>query len=273
MIDSHQHFWKYDPQKFSWITEEMMMIRKDFLPADLAPVLKENGFDGCVAVQADSTHEETLFLLSLAEKFDFVKGVVGWVDFTAPDLDDQLQHYRTFPKLKGFRHIAQAEPRGFLVHPEFVAGVRRLASQNFTYDLLVYHHQLDDALAFVASVEEVPVVVDHLAKPSIRTREKTHWELQMASLSTFQNVYCKLSGMVTEANWHHWKYEDFVPYLDELMETFGPDRLMYGSDWPVCLVAASYEEQLSIVQQYIATLSPSEKERIMGGNAERFYNL
>jgi L-fuconolactonase len=273
VIDSHQHFWKYDPVRHAWINDEMKVIQKDFLPGQLHPLLQHNGIDGCVTVQVDQTEEETHFMLSLAEKNPFIKGVVGWVDLRADDLENRLESFTQFPRLKGFRHIVQGEPDGFLSDRKFVEGVKKLERYNFTYDLLIYHHQLTEALAFIQHVPNVKVVIDHIAKPSIRTGEKTHWELNMAAMATFKNVYCKVSGMVTEANWRNWKPTDFTPYLDEIFETFGPARVMYGSDWPVCLVAASYEQQFGIVQQYITQLSSSEKQQVMGRNAETFYNL
>jgi L-fuconolactonase len=198
---------------------------------------------------------------------------VGWIDLRADGLEERLQHFRQFPKLKGFRHIVQEEPKGFLLDQKFINGVKKLGAFQFTYDLLIYHHQLEEALAFVHQVGDVKIVVDHIAKPSIRTGEKTHWELNMAALATFPNVYCKLSGMVTEANVVSWKPEDFDPYMDEVFEAFGTERIMYGSDWPVCLVAATYEEQLSIVRDYVTRLYPSEKQKVFGENAKRFYNL
>jgi L-fuconolactonase len=272
-IDSHQHFWKYDRVKDSWITDAMAVLKRNFMPSDLEPILVTNGIDGCVAIQAAQSEAETEFLLALAEENDFIKGVVGWIDFRAKDLEDRLSYFSKFKKLKGFRHITQAEPRGFMTEKLFIEGINRLQDYNFTYDLLITHDQLDEALKFVSSVNSVQVVVDHLAKPSIRTKEKTHWELNMAALATFKNVSCKISGMVTEAEWHSWSREDFTPYLDELLEAFGADRLMYGSDWPVCLLSASYAQQLEIVQQYISKLSLNERQKIMGLNAVNFYKL
>jgi L-fuconolactonase len=273
MIDAHQHFWKFDPVRDSWINDEMKIIRRDFYPEDLKPLLDANGIEGCVAVQADQSETETDFLLSLAEKNTFIKGVVGWVDIRSGDLTKRLNHYRQFKKLKGFRHIVQGEPKGFLLNQKFIDGVRRIHEAGFTYDLLIYHHQLDDALKFVHQLQDVKIVVDHIAKPSIRTKEKTDWELGMAALGTYKNVHCKISGMVTEADWKNWKTDDFFPYLDEVFESFGVDRIMYGSDWPVCLVSASYEQQLGIVQSYISKLSHAEKRKVMRENAVRFYNL
>jgi L-fuconolactonase len=272
-IDAHQHFWQYNAIRHAWINDDMKRIQQDFMPQHLAPLLHENNIDGCVSVQADQTEAETMLLLSLANQHDFIKGVVGWVDLRAANLDERLQHFSQFSKLKGFRHIVQGEPKGFLADARFIAGVRTLARYNFTYDLLIYHHQLEEALQFVRQLPEVKMVVDHIAKPSIRTKEKTHWELNMAALATFANVHCKVSGMVTEADWTQWKPEDFTPYLDEVFEVFGPHRIMYGSDWPVCLVAATYQQQLSLVKHHVSTLSESEKKGVFGENAKSFYNL
>lgn len=273
VIDAHHHFWQFDPVREAWITEDMQAIRRDFFPADFQPVLAQHGVDRCVSVQAGQTEQETEFLLGLAARHDFIAGVVGWVDLRARNLAERLAHFQSFKKLKGFRHIVQGEPAGFLLQKDFIAGVQLLQQYGFTYDLLVYHHQLPDALQFVRQVPDVRIVVDHLAKPSIRTGEKTGWELNMAALATFKNVYCKVSGMVTEADWKSWKPEHFHPYLDEVVEAFGTGRLMYGSDWPVCLVAADYGQQLSIVKNYFAAFSEAEQRSVMGGNARTFYNL
>jgi L-fuconolactonase len=272
-IDSHQHFWQYDPARDAWITDQMKVIQRDFLPEDLAPVLEKNRIDGCISVQADQSERETEFLLELAGKHDFIKGVVGWVDLRAMNLEERLEYYAQFRKLKGFRHIVQSEKDGFLRIPEFSAGVTALKTFNFTYDILIYPHQLNDTLAFVKEHDEQRLVIDHLAKPYIRDKELKTWAAYMKQIATFPNLYCKLSGMVTEANWNNWRQQDFEPYLDLLLNHFGTDRLMYGSDWPVCLVAASYEQQLNIVEQFIESLSPAEKQKIMGENAIRFYNL
>jgi L-fuconolactonase len=272
-IDAHQHFWKYSPVKDAWITDDMKVIQRDFLPQDLAPKLAAHGIEGCVAVQADQSEAETEFLLSLAEENAFIKGVVGWVDLRADNLSERLAYFSKFKKLKGFRHIIQGEPAGFMLDRKFILGVQKLADYNFTYDLLLYHHQLPEALQFIQQLPQVNIVVDHLAKPSIRTQEKNEWALNIAALAAFKNVHCKISGMVTEADWKNWKQNDFTPYLDVLFESFGPARLMYGSDWPVCLLAASYEAQLSIAQTYLSTFSAHEKHLVMGENARKFYNL
>lgn len=272
-IDSHNHFWKFDAVRDAWINEDMHVIRRDFLPGDLVPLLIKNGIEGTVTVQADQSEAETEFLISLANEHDFIKGVVGWVDLLAPDLRSRLEHFARFNKLKGFRHVVQGEPAGFLSNPDFAKGVKALAEYGFTYDLLIYHFQLKEALTFVARVPEVNIVLDHIAKPSIRSKEKTSWELEIAALSTFENVSCKLSGMVTEADWKNWTRDDFYPYLDEVLESFGPSRIMYGSDWPVCLVAATYDQQLGIVEDYISSLSSGEQNAILGDNAVGFYKL
>lgn len=272
-IDAHQHFWKYSPVKDAWITDDMKIIQRDFLPDDLAPVLKANGIDGCIAVQADQSEEETSFLLSLADKHDFIKGVVGWVDLRADNLAERLAYFSKYKKLKGFRHIIQGEPTGFMSDHKFIEGVKKLADFNFTYDLLLYHHQLPEALQFVQQLPEVKIVVDHLAKPSIRTADIAAWKRDIASLGAFENIHCKLSGMVTEADWKNWKADDFTPYLDVIFTAFGAERILYGSDWPVCLVAATYQQQLSIAQTYLSRFSEHEKTLVMGENARKFYNL
>lgn len=273
MIDAHQHFWNYDPTAHAWITKEMEVIRRDFLPAHLKPILERNGFEGCVAVQAEQSEEETDFLIKQSREHPFIKGVVGWVNLRAQNLTSRLEYYSSHPEVKGFRHIVQAEPKGFLLQTPFIDGVRQLGHFNLTYDLLIYHHQLEEALTFVHKLRNVRMMVDHIAKPSIRTGEKTHWELNLAAMATFENVYCKLSGMVTEASWKTWKYEDIEPFMDEVFEAFGPSRIVYGSDWPVCLLAGKYEQQFGVVKQYISRLSESEKAMVLGANAKTFYNL
>ncbi|MBK5277302.1 MAG: amidohydrolase family protein [Bacteroidia bacterium] len=272
-IDSHQHFWKYNPKRHRWITEEMSVIQRDFLPNDLTPILQQNRIDGCVSVQADQTEDETRFLLKLAEQDQDIKGVVGWVDLKSEKIIDQLRYYTQFPKLKGFRHVVQDEADGFLSQKEFLTGIKALRNFNYSYDILVYARQLEEVIWFVNKFPDQKFVVDHLAKPSIKEQEFKSWAKNISMVAAFENVSCKLSGMVTEANWNSWTPDDFKSYLDFALETFGANRLMYGSDWPVCLVAASYKQQLSLVEDYIAKLSATERESIMGGNATSFYNL
>ncbi len=274
IIDAHQHFWQFDPVRDAWITEEMAVIRKDFLPADLAPVLEENGVAGCVAVQADQSEKETDFLLQLASDNTFIKGVVGWADLRSADIKSRLEHYSQFPLLKGFRHIVQGEPdKNFLLRDDFGKGVKALGEAGFTYDILVYPHQLPAVNEFVKKFGEQPLVIDHLAKPDFETGELKGWEKHIRGIAQHPHVYCKLSGMVTEADMQNWKQEDFIPFLEVALEAFGPGRLMFGSDWPVCLLAAEYGEALGIVRQFTGKLSATEQAQIMGGNAVEFYKL
>jgi L-fuconolactonase len=273
IIDSHQHFWIFDPERDSWITPEMEIIRRDFLPADLKPVLERNKVDGCVAVQADQSDSETEFLLHLAEANDMIKGVVGWIDFTAEDVYDKLELYSQFELLKGFRHVVQAEPDGFLSGAAFVNGVAQLAAFDFTYDILIYPQQLKEAFSFAGNLPNVRFVLDHIAKPYIKKGETESWKSDIKALAGLPNVSCKVSGMVTEADWSNWKKSDFVPYLDVVFEAFGCKRLMFGSDWPVCLLAGEYENMKSVLTDYLTSFSATEQADVMGNNAVRFYNL
>ncbi|WP_106598003.1 amidohydrolase family protein [Dyadobacter jiangsuensis] len=272
-IDAHQHFWIFDEERDSWITPDMQVIRRNFLPEDLSPVLKANKVDGCVAVQASQTDPETEFLLHLAEANDFVAGVVGWVDLRAENLYDQLERYSQFEKLKGFRHVAQGQPEGFLLQPEFVRGVGQLVAFDFTYDILIYQNQLKEAFNFAVKLPNVHFVLDHIAKPLIKAQELQPWADDIRRLAELPNVHCKVSGMVTEANWMHWEKADFRPYLDVVFEAFGTERIMYGSDWPVCLVAGEYEGAKGILTDYLSMFSDDEVRDVMGNNARRFYNL
>lgn len=272
-IDAHQHFWHFDPVRDSWITDDMAIIRRDFLPADLEPVLAANGIDGCVAVQAAQSEEETLFLVNMAQSYDIVKGVVGWVDLQSDQLVEQLAVLMQYPQIKGFRHVAQAEPDDFLTRPAVVDGIRQLAQFGLTYDILIYPGQLKAALHLVRSVPDVNFVIDHLAKPYIKKGDISRWSNFMTQIAKHKNVSCKLSGMVTEANWQDWRKKDFFPYLDVVFEQFGPDRLMFGSDWPVCLVAANYTQVKTLVEEYVAAWGEEVRAKVFGGNAVSFYKL
>lgn len=229
--------------------------------------------DGCIAVQADQSENETHFLLDLAEKHDFIKGVVGWVDLRSPDLDGRLEYFSQYPKLKGFRHIIQAEPEGFMMNSRFLDGVRKLGNYHFSYDILIFEHQLKECIEFVKILPEVNFVIDHLAKPSVKQGEFDAWAANMKKMAEFPNVNVKLSGMVTEADWDHWRKTDFKPYLETCLGYFGAERLMIGSDWPVCLLAAEYEDGFGIVEEFVSQLSPSEYDAIMGKTATSFYRL
>ena len=273
-IDAHQHFWKYDPVRDSWINEAMHKIRRDFLPGDLAPILKQNGIDGTIAVQADQSEAENDFLLGLAQKNDFIRGVVGWIDFRATNADERLQYYSGFPKMKGFRHVLQGEKdRAYMLLPDFKRGIALLEKYGFTYDVLIYPDQLEYALAFCQSLPNQPFIIDHLAKPVIREDGLLAWKKDIVKFKTAEHVYCKVSGIITEADWVNWSAVDIYPYLDVIVDTFGTDRLVFGSDWPVCLVAGEYSRMKQLADQYFASYSSQEKEAIFGGNAERFYKL
>ena len=273
-IDSHQHFWRYDPARDSWITEAMSVLKRDFLPEQLTNDLDANGIDASIAVQADQSENETLFLLDLAQRNNRIAGVVGWIDLVSPEVDERLRFFSQFDKLRGFRHIAQAEPDDqFLVRHDFLRGVSRLREFDFTYDILVYPRQLPAAIDLLSRLPEQRFVIDHMAKPEIKTGESASWSECIRSIAANPNVYCKLSGLVTEADWHAWESEDFKFYLDVVFEAFGPERLMFGSDWPVCLLAASYRQVKRLIEDYVDRYSSKEKEKIFGSNAVRFYGL
>lgn len=272
-IDSHQHFWRYDPVRYSWIDNSMQKIAKDFLPDELFKVLEENRMDGCVAVQAEQSEAETDFLLDIAQKNSFVKGVVGWVDLRSDHLRERLEFYSNNPFFKGVRHIVQAEKEGFMMEEAFLRGIRQLREFDLTYDILIFPRQLKEANELVARNPGQAFVLDHLAKPYIKDKKIEDWATDIKALANHGNVLCKLSGMVTEADWNHWNTEDFETYLSVVFDAFGEDRLMFGSDWPVCLLAASYPHVLRIVENFIQALSPTAQEKIMGLNAQKFYNL
>jgi len=273
-IDSHQHFWKYDPVKDAWITDEMKVIKRDFLPADLEPILFENQFGGCVAVQADQSEEETLFLLDLAKDNPFIKGVVGWIDLCADNIGERLEYSAKFEKLKGFRHIIQAEADiDFMLQPKFQNGISQLAKHNFTYDILIFPKHLENAAKLVANFPEQKFVIDHLAKPDFKNKEFTDWENGIRAIAKFPNVMCKVSGLVTEADWNNWTKTDFTHCLDVVTEVFGLERLMFGSDWPVSLLAASYAESCEIVEDYFSKFSKIDQDKFWSKNAIHFYHL
>lgn len=273
-IDAHQHFWVYDPVRDSWIDDSMKKIQRDFLPKDLKPVLEANGLDGCVVVQSDQSEVENLFQLTNAIQNDFVRGVVGWVDLQAKNIEDKLAHYRYYNKLKGFRHVLQGEKdRALMLKKKFMNGIGLLHQYNYTYDILIFPDQLRYARKLAAAFPDQRFVIDHIAKPYIKAGTIDGWKQDIEAIAALPNVYCKISGMVTEADWTKWKPQDFTPYLDTVVEAFGAKRIMYGSDWPVCLAAASYKKMKGIVDAYFASFTESEKAAFYGGNATRFYNL
>ncbi len=273
MIDSHQHFWKYDPVRDEWITQEMKTIRRDFLPPDLKPLLDQQAIEGAVAVQADQSEAETQFLHDLAVQYSFIRGVVGWIDLGSSEVEKRLDHFKSFSKIKGFRHVVQTEPDGFMDGAAFRRGISLLEKYSYTYDILIYAPQLPEARRLANQFPNQRFVIDHIAKPAIKAGSLHPWASEMKKMGELENVWCKLSGMVTEADWQKWKPENIAPYLDLTLEAFGTHRLMYGSDWPVCLLAATYSAQLDVVNNFASQLSGSERARILGENAKRFYRL
>ena len=273
-IDAHQHFWRYRPETHGWISNAMAVLKQDFLPPDLEPLLSAQGFDGCVAVQAAQALDETRFLLGLADAHPFVRAVVGWVDLLSPDLEAQLESFGAHPRFRGIRHIAQDEPDDrWLARPDVVRGVGALRRLGLTYDILVYARQLPAALALAQALPEQPFVVDHIAKPEIRAGRLDPWRADVRRLAALPHVLCKLSGLVTEAAWDRWTPADLRPYLEVVLEAFGPGRLMIGSDWPVCLLAGDYATVTGAVRDFIGSLSESEQAAVLGGNAARFYGI
>ena len=272
-IDAHQHFWRYDPARDTWITDAMSHLKRDFLPEELEHERVTNGIDSTIVVQVDQSEDETLFLMDLAERYESIAGVVGWVDFCSPKIEERLRFFSQYKKLCGFRHIAQAEPDQFLVGHDFTHGISLLREYGFAYDILIYPKQLPAAIELAARFPEQRFVVDHLAKPLIRDGSRDPWASYMRILSQNASVFCKVSGQVTEADWLHWKPEDIDPYLDVVFEAFGPERLMFGSDWPVCLLAASYRQVKQLIETYVEAHAAQHKENIFGGNAIRFYGL
>jgi len=273
-IDAHQHFWRYDPVEYGWITEQMAAIGRDFLPGDLKPLLDQLRFAACIAVQARQNLEETRWLLDLAGQYEFIRGVVGWVDLRSPEVGSQLERFAGNPKLVGVRHIVQDEPDDdFMLRDDFRTGIARLREFGLSYDVLIYPRQLPAAIRLVQEFPDQHFVLDHIAKPLIGERKIEPWSSGISELAQSPNLFCKLSGMVTETRWKQWQPDDFRPYLDVVFEAFGPDRLMIGSDWPVCTLSATYESAMAIVIDYIAQ-SPAEAQAgILGGNCARFYRL
>lgn len=274
IIDAHQHFWVYDPDRDSWINDSMSVLKKDYLPEDLNKIINELEISGTVAIQASQSIRETEFLLSLADKFDFIKGVVGWVDIQSPSLEQHLSQFKSNEKLKGFRHILQSEKdRSFMLRYEFINGIKTLGKYGYTYDILIFKDQLKYIGQFVSTCDEQKFVLDHLAKPDIQKKDIMTWKNEMLELKKLPNLYCKLSGFVTEADWNNWNQQDFKDYFDIVVDVFGMNRIMFGSDWPVCLCAATYKDVLFILKEYFASFSKDEQQKIFASNAITFYNL
>ncbi len=272
-IDAHQHFWRFDPAQYEWIDESMAALRRDFLPPDLQPLLAAAGFDACVAVQARQSLAENQFLLQLADAYSFVIGVIGWVDLQAPDVERQLDATARHPRLVGLHHIVQAEPDGFTRTAQFRRGIAALQRFGLAYDILIYARQFREAVDLAAAFPEQRFVLDHLGKPDIRGAAFDSWRRDLDRTAALPNVSAKLSGLVTEADWRQWTPEDLRPYFAAALDAFGADRLMIGSDWPVCTVAADYLTVMNLVREAIDERSAAEQDAILGGTARRFWNL
>ena len=270
-LDAHQHFWRYSAAEYPWIPIGSA-LQRDWLPEDLAALQEPLGFDGSIAVQARQTLEVTRWLLSLADQHPHIRGVVGWVDLRVAELGAELRQFAAHPKFVGVRHVVQDEPdERFMLGAEFLRGLSQLRDFGLTYDLLIFPKQLPVAREVVARFPEQAFVLDHIAKPPIQRREHEPWATEIRALARHPNVCCKLSGLVTEADHQHWREDDLWPYLDVIAETFGPARLMIGSDWPVCLLASSYQRTMQAMMTWTQKFSSAEQAGIFGDNCARFY--
>jgi L-fuconolactonase len=273
-IDAHQHFWHYTPEEYGWIGPEMGILQKEHLPNDLVPLLEAAGIEGTVAVQARQTLDETQWLLELADRYPFIKGVVGWVDLRSPELRGQLERFCAHSKFRGVRHVVQDEPDDqFMLREDFFRGLGTLAEFNLAYDILIFTRHLPAACVLVERFPGQRFVLNHIAKPFIKDGKVTPWDVDIRRLAAYPNVFCKVSGMVTEADWHQWQPADFRPYLDIVFEAFGSKRIMFGSDWPVCTLAGTYADVVKIVSGYVQQFSEEEQADIWGETARRFYGL
>ena len=273
-IDSHQHFWTYTPEEYPWITDELKALRRSFMPQDLQPELVKQHLEGSIAVQARQSLTETRWLLDLADQNASILGVVGWVDLRSPNVEQHLADISAHPKLVGVRHVVQDEPDDrFMLQPEFLEGISALKAFDLRYDILIYPKQLPAAIEFVNRFPDQPLVLDHIAKPLIKTGTLAPWADQIRELASADNLYCKVSGMVTEATWKQWEPDDFRPFLDVVFEAFGVERLMFGSDWPVCLLSAEYPEVFGLADAYVSQFSTQDRAKFFGTNAAAFYGL
>jgi L-fuconolactonase len=272
-IDAHQHFWRYDAEEYAWIDDTMAPLRRDFLPGDLLPELRAAGFQGSVAVQARQSVDETRWLLDLADDCPSIVGVVGWIDLQADDVDEQLGPFAGNPRLVGVRHIVQSEPDGFLDRPRFRRGVAKLERLGLAYDILVFARQLPAAIRFAAAFPDQRFVLDHLGKPDIRSGAFDSWRRDLDRMAALPNVWAKLSGLVTEADWQRWTMADVRRYVHAALDAFGAGRVMIGSDWPVCTLAASYRTTMDVVVGVLNERSREEQDAVLGGTARRFWHL
>jgi L-fuconolactonase len=273
MIDTHVHFWNYHPVKDAWISDNMEIIQCDFYPQDVIEIFNETGINGCVAVQADQSEKETEFLVSLASENPIIKGVVGWIDLRSDDIEERLAYFNQFAIIKGWRHIVQAEPSGFLNEDKFLNGIKAIAKYKYTYDVLITHRQLPEAIKFIEKFDQQPFIIDHCAKPDIKNMELENYRSQLHAIAQNKNVACKLSGLLTEADWLNWTEAQIFSYFDVVFEAFGTDRVLFGSDWPVVKLAGTYLSWMNLVLKYLEQFSAIERNKIMGENAVVFYNL
>lgn len=273
VIDSHHHFWRYSVEEYGWIDDSMKVIRRDFLPEHLRVEINRAGVDGVVSVQARQSYQETRWLLDMALQDEFIRGVVAWVPLQLPTIGKTLEQFSNDWKLRGVRHVCQGEPDGFMLGKEFNNGIAMLKEFGLVYDILIFERQLREAIKFVDMNPKQIFVLDHIAKPRIKANELDPWRDNIRELARRPNVYCKISGMVTEADFKTWSPTLLAPYVEHVLEVFGPQRLMLGSDWPVCLVACDYAKWIGLVKNWISKLSPTEQARILGGTAIEAYGL
>jgi len=274
-IDAHHHLWQFDPVEYDWIDDSMQVLKKNFLIKELEKTLYSNGFSSSIVVQARQSLIETNWLVELAEQNDIIKGVVGWIDLKSSDLAKQLTTLSKHKKLVGFRHVIQGETDpNFMSNPDFIQGLKTLAEFGYRYDLLIYAQQLPAAIGMLSHVPNLHVVIDHIAKPNIKTGEDFRsWQNNMRTLAKNPRCYCKLSGMVTEADWQNWTSQDIQPYMKTVLDLFGAQRIMFGSDWPVCLIAGEYKKVKQLVLDFITEYAPNAKDRAFGLNASHFYRV
>lgn len=273
MIDAHVHFWNYDKVKDAWITDEMKILQRDFLPQKFEDNLLKNDIQGIVAVQAGQSENETQFLLNLAKENDLIKGIVGWVDLQNKNIENRLLYYSGYKEIKGFRHIVQSEPEGFLKEEKFLNGIKFLGNFGLTYDILIYEKQLNETIDFINKFPAQKFIIDHCAKPAIKNKSIVEWRSAMKEIAQNGNVFCKISGLMTEAKWKKWNETDLYPYLDIVFDYFGTRRILFGSDWPVMLLSGNYSQWKNLLNNYMNQFSTDDKQKVFGENAIQFYHL
>lgn len=272
-VDSHVHFWKYDKKRDAWITNRMKILQQDYYPEHIALTLRRNEVDALIAVQADQSELETHFLVEMSKTHDIIKGVIGWIDLQNENITERLEYFAQYSIIKGWRHILQGENDELMYDKNFRNGLTALQPYNYTYDILIYHYQLKPALDLVNDFPEQKFIIDHCAKPDIKEKKTNEWKALIKTIAQNPNLYCKLSGLFTEAAWKSWSPAEFYPYFDVVFEAFGTDRLVYGSDWPVLLLSGSYVQWKSLLEKYMEDFKEEDKEKVFGKNAIQFYNL